>query len=173
MVFPARAGMFRPSRAAFAASSCFPRASGDVPRWQHGNAWSASFSPRERGCSVGDSCGDVADSVFPARAGMFPKVGFDMNSSFSFPRASGDVPMGPQIFSALGKFSPRERGCSSVVLAQAETGEVFPARAGMFLSTTPGRRYARSFPRASGDVPNVCARSRARVRFSPHERGCS
>ena len=50
-VFPAHAGMFRPSACVLYHTLCFPRARGDVPRSGCRRRPWPRFSPRTRGCS--------------------------------------------------------------------------------------------------------------------------
>ena len=73
----------------------------------------------------------------------------------------------------LKKFSPRERGCSGQRPVWAALDQVFPARAGMFRVMMSGRLTRGSFPRASGDVPQISDQLNVRREFSPRERGCS
>ena len=104
---------------------------------------------------------------------MFPIEHTIRVASVSFPRASGDVPVPASAAAMNGTFSPRERGCSRrILIAQALT-EVFPARAGMFLSNPCCAKNCDSFPRASGDVPPAAYFPVQAVMFSPRERGCS
>ena len=72
VVFPARAGMFRPGLPAQLRSAGFPRASGDVPSTRRALVAERKFSPRERGCSQATMARVEFELVFPARAGMFP-----------------------------------------------------------------------------------------------------
>ncbi len=91
-VFPARAGMF-PSNCPLAPTVArFPRASGDVPISGRTLVHTHRFSPRERGCSLRHRIQRATNSVFPARAGMFPGVSTHPRPASGFPRASGDVP---------------------------------------------------------------------------------
>ena len=71
--------------------NCFPRASGGVSGTLgvHG----------------------VIRPVFPARAGVFPKLGVPVELIRGFPRASGGVSTARWRLSLGKKFSPRERGC--------------------------------------------------------------
>ena len=131
-VFPARAGMFPRLRSAQTYCQRFPRASGDVPKARAQWRKPSTFSPRERGCSLDTIPLDCSTVVFPARAGMFLKIGNRRIYKASFPRASGDVP-GAALCCVHGHvFSPRERGCSWLGDDLGPNVPVFPARAGMF-----------------------------------------
>ena len=111
-VFPARAGMFRLQSPKAKQDSCFPRASGDVPRHHSRRMPQTWFSPRERGCSLRSPTGNHQPFVFPARAGMFRKRSALARRLACFPRASGDVPNMVNEALTVTLFSPRERGCS-------------------------------------------------------------
>ena len=52
----------------------------------------------------------MSASVFPARAGMSPKLTFTRDGDLSVPRASGDEPNFWMVLQAATACSPRERG---------------------------------------------------------------
>ena len=58
-------------------------------------------------------------------------------------------------------------------LIQSTVCAVFPACAGMFLTTTCRRHTRIRFPRMRGDVPGDPWAALSRHQFSPHARGCS
>ena len=47
---------------------------------------------------------------------MFPNVNITVNGALGFPRVSGDVPWGDCSGTASALFSPRERGCSDLIM---------------------------------------------------------
>ena len=172
----------------------FPRASGDVPLDNTRAKIRTKFSPRERGCSQRLRPLTSTRQVFPARAGMFLGSAGQEVPSRGFPRASGDVPSLSCKRRRGTGFSPRERGCSDRCWPRPCIKRVFPARAGMFRSMGAESLSPDSFPRASGDVPQLPALKTVRVfvfparagmfhqvlfhqprayLFSPRERGCS
>ena len=152
-VFPAYAGMFRPSPGISRVSRCFPRIRGDVPRgWQNTNQKS-QFSPHTRGCSVSSGTPARYAAVFPAYAGMFRL--FDLLKTGS------------------GEFSPHTRGCSAGADRQNPLQQVFPAYAGMFRIKKDGANQWPGFPRIRGDVPHFLTFFLSDQWFSPHTRGCS
>ena len=71
IVFPAYAGMFLERRRFFSPSTCFPRIRGDVPVLVTLSFSEDRFSPHTRGCSHIHPQNNLAESVFPAYAGMF------------------------------------------------------------------------------------------------------
>ena len=112
LVFPACAGMFRIHRLVCGVNSSFPRVRGDVPIAQAFFNTSPRFSPRARGCSLMMRFHYQALLVFPACAGMFPKImGLSVRMG-SFPRVRGDVPVLQKWVDDDLTFSPRARGCS-------------------------------------------------------------
>ena len=104
---------------------------------------------------------------------MFLKSAFEWITDFCFPRVRGDVPGWCLIAPKGGGFSPRARGCSSGGVGSARESWVFPACAGMFLSTVDNRTIVPCFPRVRGDVPPAPIPHRHSRRFSPRARGCS
>ena len=152
-VFPAHAGMFRVNRVRTRSGVGFPRARGDVPPIVYSSRMPLAFSPRTRGCSAVKPLLRSNFAVFPAHAGMFPRVTRLTSVVVRFPRARGDVP--PTI-----RQTPND-------------GHVFPAHAGMFPLMLSIQLRAYCFPRARGDVPRVVACAHTPNRFSPRTRGCS
>ena len=69
---------------------------------------------------------------------MFLREAIVKLRSNCFPRVRGDVPASTPPLAAVVAFSPRARGCSSLTLLSSEGSRVFPACAGMFLSTMVG-----------------------------------
>ncbi len=111
--------------------------------------------------------------VFPARAGMFRTQSRQEPRTPGFPRASGDVPLSSGNDAPGMAFSPRERGCSRQQHVRVDGFNVFPARAGMFPALIDTDPVQESFPRASGDVPEIRGTISDSDLFSPRERGCS
>ena len=99
-----------------------------------------------------------------------PSIRFD---GVGFPRARGDVPGASGLMGVLGGFSPRTRGCSYSRTYVRSSCSVFPAHAGMFLTTGCAFTSVERFPRARGDVPPLHLESHTPPRFSPRTRGCS
>ena len=172
-VSPARAGMVPLHPAGARHVLRFPRASGDGPHFLKVEPPATMFPPRERGWSPAQSPSSTLLPVSPARAGMVPSACRASAAARSFPRASGDGPVGQILDGGFLGFPPRERGWSRVVVAQRVPVAVSPARAGMVLAAGPAFRLRWCFPRASGDGPWFQARCSRSVRFPPRERGWS
>ena len=70
-----------------------------------------------------------------------------------FPRIRGDVPGAKTTADGKSRFSPHTRGCSDLADVPKPAPKVFPAYAGMFLSTESSTKNLGGFPRIRGDVP--------------------
>ena len=151
----------------------FPRVCGDVPIIADEQWAFTQFSPRMRGCSGRRASGRRPQAVFPAYAGMFRITPGTSSGSVSFPRVCGDVPQVIRVGPGASMFSPRMRGCSGLVLVKVFFRIVFPAYAGMFLSSSSMSHALSSFPCVCGDVPGRDTCARTREAFSPRMRGCS
>ena len=90
-----------------------------------------------------------------------------------FPRVCGDVPQQMARPFTRTQFSPRMRGCSSGRSLAHQQVRVFPAYAGMFLTTGVTALWPLRFPRVCGDVPWIPPVNNWTSWFSPRMRGCS
>ena len=151
-VFPAYAGMFRPTACGLKQRAGFPRIRGDVPENNVKFFTSFRFSPHTRGCSSSPPPPTAPEAVFPAYAGMFRCTQPYFKVSDGFPRIRGDVPPYQNPSQEESGFSPHTRGCSRLSRL---------------------RLLALSFPRIRGDVPNGMSLFVVALAFSPHTRGCS
>ena len=131
------------------------------------------FSPRARGCSSSAHKTLRGKQVFPACAGMFRTKPAWVEARSRFPRVRGDVPRGCPVEDKGHTFSPRARGCSSLMDFTRLDMPVFPACAGMFPTRPGGNRGGNRFPRVRGDVPPRVYQTRQHDKFSPRARGCS
>ena len=172
-VFPAYAGMFLRPVSSASTGPCFPRVCGDVPDYRRDRAVAITFSPRMRGCSLDSTREQLDQLVFPAYAGMFPRLSFKPIWVGSFPRIRGDVPTRGFTEAARAAFSPHTRGCSEEDLEQAQCHLVFPAYARMFPTWATTTGTWKGFPRIRGDVSMFERHGLELAVFSPHTRGCS
>ncbi len=92
-VFPARAGMDRPSGRPARFECCFPCACGDGPASSKAVLEQPKFSLRVRGWTGRETVGGYLSMVFPARAGMDRGTHDHGHSRRRFPCACGDGPM--------------------------------------------------------------------------------
>ena len=158
---------------ALSVSLRFPRVCGDVPSGSSLQSGAVKFSPRMRGCSQLHRPIPRSHHVFPAYAGMFPRLSFKPIWVGSFPRIRGDVPTRGFTEAARAAFSPHTRGCSEEDLEQAQCHLVFPAYARMFPTWATTTGTWKGFPRIRGDVPLQLPGQGAVLPFSPHTRGYS
>ncbi len=152
-VFPARAGMDRPTPPVTSRSRCFPRTRGDGPA-----------TTRLRVTLP-------EPHVFPARAGMDRLARRADPGGHGFPRTRGDGPASTGTGTTARQFSPHARGWTALGSGSIMIAKVFPARAGMDRWTATTCTRWTCFPRTRGDGP---LRSRTRwlsAGFSPHARG--
>lgn len=74
-------------------------------------------------------------AVFPAYAGVNLVDILRTLVLLRIPRACGGVPQSEAVSAGVQKYSPRMRGCSETVFSAKRTAFVFPAHAGVFLSS--------------------------------------
>ena len=151
----------------------FPRVRGDVPHFFCFFGGFYRFSPRARGCSSSRCSAVLPSRVFPACAGMFRSLWFELGDPIGFPRVRGDVPCVPSLSNPIVVFTPRARGCSVLSDLQQDGQYVFPACAGMFPWAIVENGPIKRFPRVRGDVPTAVSDALKSGQFSPRARGCS
>ena len=172
-VVPAHAGVFRRPAARRRAGHRRPRARGGVPFYPLVATRTYESSPRTRGCSVLERVRRAYVTVVPAHAGVFPRRGHPRTTGSRRPRARGGVPVVILVSGGEGWSSPRTRGCSQLLKAQARYATVVPAHAGVFRDDVSIGNRAGSRPRARGGVPAGTNSSNSIRRSSPRTRGCS
>ncbi len=170
-VFPARAGMDLWASLAVTLSVCVPRASGDGPLANGAHRMRLQCSPRERGWTRWFPAPFPNVLVFPARAGMDPKANRRKRGRHGVPRASGDGPAAGWLSITGYGCSPRERGWTETPERWRGRLTVFPARAGMDLTSAGDSVKLTGVPRASGDGPKVDSSGNKVDPCSPRERG--
>ena len=136
-----------------------PRIRGDVSYPRLEVLKTATCSPHTRGCFVHRHRFPRRDSVFPAYAGMFRRMGRLTVRVSCVPRIRGDVSGKHNLLGRAIVCSPHTRGCFEFKTTWGENKAVFPAYAGMF-------RFYRclclpkiSVPRIRGDVSALPTRS--------------
>ena len=137
---------------------------------QHG--W-LEYSPRKRGCSHSIPHHPLQVIVFPAQAGVFPSECLYLRFPQCIPRASGGVPYKRIYGSVYSLYSPRKRGCSSLLCSGCGDDGVFPAQARVFPTWSMTKRSLSSIPRASGGGPSKYHFYHFHHSYSPRKRGCS
>ncbi len=172
-LFPAPAGMHRPSSWWAAACPAVPRARGDAPLYDGGGLHLLVCSPRPRGCTCGGLGVLRGAGLFPAPAGMHRLREASARPSIPVPRARGDAPLTGSEREAINPCSPRPRGCTRLLRTVAGRARLFPAPAGMHPTTSDSRRTSASVPRARGDAPRVQEFRLKALDCSPRPRGCT
>ena len=100
--------------------------------------------------------------------------GRERNSSRScIPRTSGDDPQDIARVLRISEYSPHERGWSLVIVILVQFVLVFPAQAGMILSSSPLVPFLPRIPRTSEDDPSITHQMDGDNKYSPHKRGWS
>ena len=172
-VFPAYAGVFLGGIANSVWNKCVPRIRGGVPIKVHVEEGQRECSPHTRGCSSFLFRKPFHPFVFPAYAGVFLPSFFLARTRYRVPRIRGGVPYVTQLPMIFLRCSPHTRGCSLPSPTAHRISHVFPAYAGVFL--TSGRNITGKIcvPRIRGGVPATSVSLIAYNLCSPHTRGCS
>ena len=120
------------------------------------------------GCLIGG----WQSTVFPAHAGVFPGGRRQVIANQGLPRSCGGVSTGELDESVLLSSSPLMRGCFSIEGLRDRAHEVFPAHAGVFLSSSMPMMSSYCLPRSCGGVSMIETSLLHLLRSSPLMRGC-
>ena len=152
-VFPAHAGMARPSGLLGRNGDRVPRACGDGPPASERPASNIMCSPRMRGWpGFGHRLRNLC-RVFPAHAGMARRHLASAPRDRRVPRACGDGPPAESPSTPSPACSPRMRGWPGGAGQGGRGAGVFPAHAGMARHCGCCARRLERVPRACGDGP--------------------
>ncbi len=172
-LFPAHAGMHRPTASPATARSSVPRACGDAPGYKSRAARCACCSPRMRGCTSSQSSEYEPSELFPAHAGMHRRSSSCLFSGGAVPRACGDAPRQGDGLVLVPTCSPRMRGCTGITVDNGYRTNLFPAHAGMHRRTSARTHEDSAVPRACGDAPPTNRPALRPWSCSPRMRGCT
>ncbi len=111
------------------------------------------FTPHARGSTPFLECKRHVHYVYPACAGIDPFDDVVEQKAISLPRMRGDRPMTPEIQRALPKFTPHARGSTILHRSDPRPTWVYPACAGIDLSSQVALNRSLSLPRMRGDRP--------------------
>ena len=114
---------------------CIPRSRGGVSHRRDRKALEKMYSPLTRGCFSSARNGKTTRLVFPAHAGVFLKATYGDDWYDSIPRSRGGVSEIPELMEDFVEYSPLTRGCFRWIISKMNAEGVFPAHAGVFLST--------------------------------------
>ncbi len=170
-VFPAHAGMARPTHVREYARLSFPRPRGDGPPSGRISEITGKFSPPTRGWPEVAAEWACNHAVFPAHAGMARgSVAVGIRTT-GFPRPRGDGPPSDLHKRHGCAFSPPTRGWPVEVTRNRAPWIVFPAHAGMARLEGNETPTHWSFPRPRGDGPIAGILNGTPAAFSPPTRG--
>ena len=110
--------------------------------------------------------------VFPAYAGVFLAESRLSMMYLSLPRIRGGVSVKGRITASYAESSPHTRGCFCTYALRLLLKPVFPAYAGVFLSSGGSAVVSLSLPRIRGGVSMPIEIDGYFIKSSPHTRGC-
>ena len=171
-VFPASAGVFLKSPRRASPWCSLPRLGGGVSTGGHIVEDDRMSSPPRRGCFWPCRCPYNEHCVFPASAGVFPSFECGEIGVFGLPRLGGGVSPRYPPKVVPRESSPPRRGCFQSNVRATAIARVFPASAGVFLTSQLEHRYFFGLPRLGGGVSSKCPIPLISLRSSPPRRGC-
>ncbi len=144
---------------------------GDRPGSKKSVEKSGRFTPHARGSTVDSKTKGRACPVYPACAGIDLGSANNSNSAQSLPRMRGDRP--PHFFphKYVKRFTPHARGSTEGTNTYLQSGDVYPACAGIDLQRLESLAATLGLPRMRGDRPGFCFFFNLPVLFTPHARG--
>ncbi len=129
------------------------------------------FTPHARGSTDDGFFGVPKMSVYPACAGIDHLARYCKPWYNSLPRMRGDRPVTSIPKMALHMFTPHARGSTEITAVDNNRRFVYPACAGIDLSTGNISMAMISLPRMRGDRPHTSSFLRRTFLFTPHARG--
>ena len=171
-VFPAHAGVFLCSMLSACFTLCIPRSRGGVSAWEAYESALKRYSPLTRGCFCMACRIARTREVFPAHAGVFPRLQAGALQIPRIPRSRGGVSQRRPFQDQALQYSPLTRGCFQRGIKKPGWADVFPAHAGVFLPATSARMSVQCIPRSRGGVSHHHTPNNLRYGYSPLTRGC-
>ena len=132
-VYPACAGIDHGLSAVFLVIFRLPRMRGDRPRSTAVSTSAATFTPHARGSTPYPGCKPRSHHVYPACAGIDPRMNGEGSSLSSLPRMRGDRPYSSMHSFILVGFTPHARGSTFSPIPIRLSACVYPACAGIDL----------------------------------------
>ena len=171
-VFPAHAGVFLLARVFLSFCLCIPRSRGGVSAMGVPSDSPQMYSPLTRGCFCMACRIARTREVFPAHAGVFPRLQAGALQIPRIPRSRGGVSQRRPFQDQALQYSPLTRGCFQRGIKKPGWADVFPAHAGVFLPATSARMSVQCIPRSRGGVSHHHTPNNLRYGYSPLTRGC-
>ena len=128
-------------------------------------------TPHARGSTFSQRRERLHILVYPACAGIHPDEDLAKKARERLPRMRGDPP--PQLARYIADVgsTPHARGSTMVRVKALKLFNVYPACAGIHLSSLRISCLLIGLPRMRGDPPDRTARKKAFVESTPHARG--
>ena len=144
---------------------------GDRPPGGLGYFVDQQFTPHARGSTLHFPRIVVLNPVYPACAGIDPRLIRHNLQSQCLPRMRGDRPYAQQLRDEKAQFTPHARGSTVNLRLVCLRDGVYPACAGIDPGTDPSYRPRLCLPRMRGDRPQAADEVRMAEEFTPHARG--
>jgi len=144
---------------------------GDRPRDASKCQRQQLFTPHARGSTACKDFERRTSMVYPACAGIDLSSSQYANVSCSLPRMRGDRPFVFQVCQCVVKFTPHARGSTVITCSTYHSCVVYPACAGIDLSSLSAQLELNCLPRMRGDRPFLANQSLWMFLFTPHARG--
>ena len=152
-VYPACAGIHPLCVCQETPLSCLPRMRGDPPvDWIEEECGEKS-TPHARGSTLLPSKGTYYIGVYPACAGIHPKIQVAYFLRLCLPRMRGDPPRLSVIDTILSASTPHARGSTIAGCLSLLHRYVYPACAGIHLMIIVSAATKKCLPRMRGDPP--------------------
>ena len=144
---------------------------GDRPELRLIRLFPLQFTPHARGSTHVTFSFFTSIPVYPACAGIDPPVSAPASAAARLPRMRGDRPVVCQSILAEQPFTPHARGSTLEALRIIRLSRVYPACAGIDLSSLRHRSGMSCLPRMRGDRPHFRLWKILPSLFTPHARG--
>ena len=144
---------------------------GDRPLWGQAYYAAKAFTPHARGSTQSVNHQGSSFFVYPACAGIDPKIGMIVSTSARLPRMRGDRPQVKRPTGARSWFTPHARGSTEDGAKFRGARHVYPACAGIDLYLAPLGMIFLGLPRMRGDRPHEWGDDGEKIPFTPHARG--
>ncbi len=144
---------------------------GDRPLYQYDIETDTAFTPHARGSTSLARFSASPPPVYPACAGIDPRLRFFRPSWAGLPRMRGDRPHHTRGDIARQQFTPHARGSTCTPLRLDDRLPVYPACAGIDLAGDYVPHRLQRLPRMRGDRPCSRISSSSQYSFTPHARG--
>ena len=170
-VYPACAGIDPYLPEDYTPQKRLPRMRGDRPRYGTKKNLVDSFTPHARGSTPKKTASRQLKAVYPACAGIDPCSASSKAFSKSLPRMRGDRPSHDILKTTTATFTPHARGSTHLRVPGKPTQEVYPACAGIDLTSRNSQCLPVGLPRMRGDRPRKIKFPVEEMAFTPHARG--